>query len=75
MKSLTLNIPELSDFNEFEVKMIIAGEYYKRGKITLGQAANIVGVSKRTFIETMGDFGYSVFGEDAREIVSDIRNA
>ena len=74
MKTLTLNIPELTDFNEFEVKMILAGEYYERGKISLGQAAKIVGVSKRTFIETMGDYGYSVFGRDTEEILSDIKN-
>ncbi len=75
MKTLTINIPELSDFNEYEVKMILAGEYYSRGKISLGQAAKLVGISKRSFIETMGNYGYSIFGQDADEILSDIKDA
>ncbi len=75
MNTLTIKLPELAHFNEHELKMIIAGEYYKRGNITLGQAAEIVGISKRTFIETMGDYGYSVFGDDPDEIISDIKNA
>jgi hypothetical protein len=65
----------LANINEHEVKMIIAGELYKRGSISLGQAAELVGVSKRAFIETMGLYGYSIFGDNAEEILSDIKNA
>ena len=75
MSTLTLKFPELSNINEHEVKMIIAGEYYKRGNISLGQAAELVGVSKRTFIETMGLYGYSIFGDNMDEILEDIQNA
>jgi len=75
MKSFTINFPELVNVNEHEVKMIIAGEYYKRGYVTLGQAAEMAGISKRGFIETMGTYGYSVFGDDVDEIISDLKNA
>ncbi len=75
MNKMTLSFPELSNFNEHEVKMIVAGEFYKRGNISLGQAADLVGISKRAFIETMGDYGYSVFGDDPDELISDIKNA
>lgn len=72
---MKLNFPELSNFSEHEVKMIVAGEFYRRGNISLGQAAEMVGVSKRAFIETMGDYGYSVFGEDPEDLIADIKNA
>ena len=52
--------------------MILAGALYERGWLSSGQAADWVGISKRTFIETMGHFGYSIFGQDADEIISDI---
>jgi len=55
--------------------MILAGQLYERGKVTLGQAADIVGVSKGTFIEIMGRFGFSIFGESIDDLKSDIVNA
>jgi len=58
----------------FELKMIMAGELYERGKLSLGQAAKLVGISKTTFIEIMGNYGYSVFGNNEDDILSDIQN-
>lgn len=55
--------------------MILAGQLYERGKVTLGQAADIVGVSKRTFIEIRGRFGFSIFGESVEDLKGDITNA
>jgi len=73
--TITLNIPSTSNINEFDAKMILAGELYERGKLSLGQAAKLASVSKRTFIEIMGNYGYSVFGNEEAEILNDVRNA
>lgn len=75
MKTLTITLPESVESEEFELKMILAGQLYERGRVTLGQAAGIVGISKRTFIEIMGRFGFSLFGDSAVDLESDIRNA
>lgn len=75
MKTLTITLPESVEFGELELKMILAGQLYERGKVTLGQAADIVGISKRTFIEIMGRFGFSIFGESIDDLKSDIVNA
>ena len=75
MKTLTINLPESVESEEFELKMILAGQLYERGKVTLGQAADIVGVSKRTFIEIMGRFGFSIFGDSVDDLKSDVANA
>ena len=75
MKTLTITLPESVEFGELELKMILAGQLYERGKVTLGQAADIVGVSKGTFIEIMGRFGFSIFGESIDDLKSDIVNA
>jgi predicted HTH domain antitoxin len=73
--TIQLDPPDMAALSEYEAKMILAGELYKRGRLSLGQAAQLVGISKRSFIETIGNFGYSVFGEDEDELLNDIRNA
>lgn len=75
MRTLTINLPESVESEEFELKMILAGQLYERGKVTLGQAADIVGINKRTFIEIMGRFGFSIFGDSVEDLKSDIANA
>ena len=75
MRTLTINLPESVDSEEFELKMILAGQLYEREKVTLGQAAEIVGISKRAFIEIMGRFGFSIFGESVDDLKADIANA
>lgn len=73
MKTLTINVPD--SFNEFDAKMLLAGRLYEDGKITLGQAADIVGISKRAFMEIMGRFGFSLFSQSVDDLHDDIRNA
>lgn len=75
MKTLTINLPEAVESEEFELKMLLAGQLYERGKVTLGQAADIVGISKVTFIEIMGRFGFSIFGDSIEELKRDILSA
>ena len=75
MKALTINLPDSLDSEEFEIKMLLAGQLYERGKVTSGQAAEIVGVSKRTFIEIMGRFGFSIFSDSVEDLTNDIANA
>lgn len=75
MKALTINLPDSLDSEEFEIKMLLAGQLYERGKVTTGQAAEIVGVSRRTFIEIMGRFGFSIFSDSIEDLRNDIANA
>jgi predicted HTH domain antitoxin len=75
MKALTINLPESLDSEEFEIKMLLAGQLYERGKVTIGQAAEITGISKRSFIEIMGKYGFSLFSESSDDLKSDILNA
>ena len=45
------------------------------GKLSLGQAAEVAGYSKRTFMELLGKYGVSVFNYSADEIENDLKNA
>lgn len=73
MKTLQLNVPE--GLNEMEAKIILAGELYEREKITLGQAADLAGLTKRTFVELMGKYGFSIFGDSTDDLITDSKNA
>ncbi|GAA4401922.1 hypothetical protein GCM10023187_16580 [Nibrella viscosa] len=74
MKTLTINLPDNLDVEEFEAKMLLAGQLYEKGKVSLGQAADIVGVSKRTFMETMGQFGFSLFNYSVEDLQRELDN-
>ncbi len=75
MKTLTINLPDMLDLDEFEAKMLLSGQLYEKGKVTLGQAAQIVGISKRAYMEIMGRFGFSIFNYSVEDLEHDIKVA
>jgi predicted HTH domain antitoxin len=75
MRTVNLVLPENLDINELEIKILLAGELYERERLSLGQAADLVGLSKRAFIEVMGRYGFSLFSQSEEDLLSDIANA
>ncbi len=71
---ITLELPENLDMSEFDVTMMLAAKLYESGKISSGQGAEMVGLSKRAFIELLGKYGVSVFGYDFDELEKDLKN-
>jgi predicted HTH domain antitoxin len=71
MKTLTLNIPDTLDLDDKEVAMIVATQLYEQGKLSLGQAAEMVGLSKFSFAEILADYGVSIFNYPATDIKKD----
>ncbi len=55
--------------------MILATKLYERGKLSLGQAAEFVGLSKRAFMEILGDYGVSIFNYSGEDLEKDLENA
>jgi len=45
MKTIQLNIPESLDLNDGEATMLLASRLYDKKKITLGQGAEMTGLS------------------------------
>lgn len=66
MKTLTIKIPNSVD--EKDIKMQLAAYLYDKGILTSGQSAEMVGISKREFIETVGQYGVSIFGETPEDL-------
>jgi predicted HTH domain antitoxin len=53
MKKLVVNIPDTVDFDDNEALMAIASRLYEKGKLSLGQAAELAGLSIGVFMETL----------------------
>lgn len=66
MKTLTFNIPD--SVNEIDVKMQLAAHLFEKGIMSSGQAAELVGIPKREFLENVGKYGVSIFGESIEDL-------
>jgi len=76
MRTIQIQIPDnLDDLKDGDFAMIIASKLYQEGKLSSGQAAEIAGLSKRTFIEVLGKYGVSIFSDSLEDLKSDIENA
>ena len=72
MEIITLNVPPTFDVEDRELKMILASQLYQKGKLSLGQAAKLVGYSKETFTELLSDYGVSLINHDPEDIEEDM---
>jgi len=75
MQTVTFNIPDNVDVDGNEVAMLVAAKLYEQGKLSLGQAAEIAGFTKRTFAELLGRYGVSIFNYPSSDLARDVSNA
>ena len=75
MRTFTLQVPDTLELDEKEVVLFLAAKLYESGKLSLGQAADLVGLTKPTFSELLGKYGVSFFNYRASEIPRDVKNA
>lgn len=70
--TLELNLPNDVELTDHDAKMMIASTLFDRGELSSGQAAEIVGIGKREFLETVGSYGVSIFQYSAEELKEDL---
>ena len=75
MQTLKIDLPDFVNVDKKELIMMLASKLYEEGRLSLGQASALVGFTKRTFMELLGDYGVSVFNYDANELEKDFNNA
>jgi predicted HTH domain antitoxin len=75
MKTLTLNIPDSLDLENKDIAMLLATRLYELGTLSLGQAAELAGLTKRTFAELLGNYNVSIFNYPASDLNRDVANA
>ena len=75
MKTLLIEIPDSLQVDELEAKLAIAAKLYEKGSLSLGQAAELAGQTKRSFMELLSDFNIPLFQMDETALENDINNA
>ena len=68
MRTVTLKLPDNIELNEKEISIMLSAQLYNLGKMSLGQAANHVDLNKAAFINELGKYNVSVFGETLEEL-------
>ncbi|MFN8711997.1 MAG: UPF0175 family protein [Bacteroidota bacterium] len=75
MKKLAVNIPDQLDLNDTDLAMIVSSHLYEVGKISLGQAAEVAGLSVSAFSELLSKNNISIFNYSSSELSNDVKNA
>lgn len=73
MKTLSFIVPDKID--ERDTKTLLAAKLYEKGDLSLGQAAELAGYTKRTFMELLANYQVSVFNYSAEDLEKEILNA
>ena len=75
MKTLTLSAPETVDLDNRDIALIVSTRLYEQGKLSLGQAAEVAGLTKWAFAELLSSYGVSIFNAPASDLSRDVANA
>lgn len=72
MAHLVVSLPD--SIPEGEAKLYLAMKLFEVGRLSCGQAAELAGYSKRTFMEILGRHGVPVFDYPAEELIDDLKH-
>ncbi|MDR6804399.1 putative HTH domain antitoxin [Dyadobacter sp. BE34] len=73
MTTITLQVPDSLGEHQNDTVRFIGAKLYESGKLSLGQAAEMAGLPKRTFAELLGDYGVSLLNYPVSEIAADAK--
>jgi len=75
MKTIEIELPDHFEIENDELKTFVAVKHFEVAKLTLGQAAQMTGVSIEDFISILFKYNVSVFNYPASDLESDVKNA
>ena len=75
MKTLNLKVPIKSGADQSDVVKFLAAKLYESGRLTLGQAAAMIGMRTVEFADILSQYGVSFINYPASDIKKDVANA
>jgi predicted HTH domain antitoxin len=75
MRTIHFKIPDNLDLEDKDIAMLVASSLYEKGKLSLGQAAELAGLTKRTFAELLAKNMVSIFNYPPSDLTQDLKNA
>jgi len=71
MQTITITLPDTAELDARQTVKFLASKLYEAGKLSLGQAADMAGLTKVAFAEILGDFGVSLINYPVTEMKRD----
>ena len=75
MKTIELNFPDSLEIDNKEMSTFIIAKLFEAGKLSMGQASEMAGLSLSDFMDTLFEYNISIFNYSASELESDVKNA
>lgn len=72
MTTITLQVPDSLGEYQHDTVRFIASKLYESGKLSLGQAADMAGLTKRTFAELLNDYGVSYINYSVEDLKDEL---
>ena len=72
-KIIQIEVPD--EISERDVKILLAVQLYKEGKLTLKQASELAGLCIEDFMKVLSEKKVSVINWDEEELLKEIKNA
>ena len=71
---LTLTIPDMANLSQVDAQILFAIKLFESETLSLGKAADVAGLSYRTFYELLIRYGVPVVSMTEKDIVEEIAN-
>lgn len=59
---------------QYDAVRFIAAKFFESGRLSVGQAAEMAGLTKRTFAELLGDYGVSIINYSVGDLKDEFSN-
>jgi predicted HTH domain antitoxin len=73
--SILISLKETPEGFASEASKLLAVKLYEMGKLSSGRAAELAGISRVSFLQSLAKYGVPIFDMTREEIESDLRNA
>ncbi len=74
MSTITLQLPDTLELSPRDTVRFLAAKLYESSRLSLGQAAELAGLSKATFAEILADYGVSLVNYSIDDVINDAAN-
>ncbi len=71
MQTITINLPDNANLDARQTVKFLASKLFEAGKLSLGQAAEMAGLTKVAFAEILADFDVSLINYPVAEMKRD----
>jgi len=73
--SVLISLKETPERFAYEATKVLAVKIYEMGKLSSGRAAEFAGVSRVSFLQSLGKYGAPIFDLTKEELERDFKNA